>query len=51
MSSSWHVVTQLHDRLGENALWHPIERATYWIDGYGAIVHRYSPARDAAETW
>jgi sugar lactone lactonase YvrE len=51
MSSDWQVVTQLHDKLGENALWHPIERAVYWIDWYGAILHRYTPARDAAETW
>lgn len=51
MSSDWQIVTQLHDKLGENALWHPIERAVYWIDWYGAIIHRYTPARDAAETW
>ena len=51
MSSDWQIVTQLHDKLGENALWHPIERAVYWIDWYGAIIHRYTPARDAVETW
>ncbi len=51
MSSDWQVVTHLHDRLGENALWHPLERAAYWIDWYGAIIHRYTPVRDAAETW
>lgn len=30
--------------LGEGPLWSPGEGALYWVDIYGAVVHRYSPS-------
>jgi D-xylonolactonase len=34
---------------GENPLWHPDERALYWVDIPPGLLHRYDPASGAAE--
>lgn len=39
-TSDWQICGRNYDRLGESALWHPVERALYWIDFYGPVVHR-----------
>jgi len=31
-------------RLGEGALWHPLEQVLYWVDIEGKALHRYDPA-------
>ncbi len=47
----WQVVAQTRDRLGESAIWHPRERAIYWIDWYGPIVHRLRLDGGKLESW
>jgi sugar lactone lactonase YvrE len=38
--SDWRIAAQTRDRLGESALWHPREKAIYWVDCYGPTLHR-----------
>lgn len=49
--SEWQICAQTHDRLGESILWHPLEKALYWIDFYGPIVHRQKRAEGLVESW
>ncbi|WP_460841914.1 SMP-30/gluconolactonase/LRE family protein [Noviherbaspirillum agri] len=37
--------------LGESPLWHPCERALYWIDIAGRAVHRLHPESNAHIAW
>jgi sugar lactone lactonase YvrE len=49
-AANWMVVADLRDRLGESPVWHPGQRAIYWVDWYGPTLHRM--ARDGAvESW
>ena len=32
------------DRLGEGALWDPLEQAFYWVDINAPCIQRYEPA-------
>ncbi|MGO4355131.1 SMP-30/gluconolactonase/LRE family protein [Rhizobium sp. RAF36] len=47
----WRLVANTRDRLGESILWHPVEKALYWIDYYGALIHRQATAGGQVETW
>ena len=47
----WTVAAKTRDRLGESALWHPRERAIYWIDWYGPILHRLRLSGREVESW
>ena len=47
----WQIVGEMRDRLGESPLWHPSERALYWIDFYGPTVHRLEPATGIYRRW
>lgn len=38
-------------QLGESPLWHPEERALYWIDINGCAVHRYDPGIRTHDRW
>lgn len=51
MDLDWQVVGETRDRLGESALWHPREKALYWIDFYGPTVHRVDPANGSVRHW
>jgi len=37
--------------LGEGPLWDPAERALYWVDIKGRLVHRFDPARGEDRQW
>ncbi|HWA44713.1 MAG TPA: SMP-30/gluconolactonase/LRE family protein [Hypericibacter adhaerens] len=50
-ASDWQIVTPGRDKLGESVLWHPTERALYWIDFYGPTVHRRDPATGQQRDW
>ena len=39
------------DRLGEGPLWHPPEKALYWVDILGRRVNRLSLADDRVDGW
>jgi sugar lactone lactonase YvrE len=39
-SHHWTVVAQEHDKLGESAMWHPVDQAIYWVDWYGPTLRR-----------
>lgn len=47
----WQIGARPDDRLGESILWHPIEKALYWIDFYGPIVHRQLRIGGPVESW
>lgn len=47
----WSVAVQSHDRLGESALWHPVEQALYWIDLHGPAIHRLDPVTKVVVHW
>jgi len=47
----WQICARTRDRLGESILWHPIEKALYWIDYYGPFVHRQEGAQGRVESW
>lgn len=51
MDLDWQVIGETRDRLGESALWHPREKALYWIDFYGPTVHRFDPANGSVLHW
>lgn len=38
-------------QLGECPIWHPEERALYWIDIEGRAVHRFDPAHGVHRHW
>ncbi len=44
------IVAQTRDRLGESPMWHAGEQAIYWIDWYGAVLHRMRLG-GAVESW
>jgi len=44
-------VAQTEDILGEVPLWHPTERALYWIDLFKPALHRLDPATGATTSW
>lgn len=46
----WRIVAQTRDRLGESPMWHPRERAIYWIDWY-RTVHRFRHDDQTLESW
>ena len=48
---SLRVAVDVQDGLGESVLWHAAERALYWIDFYGAALHRWDPANGARRDW
>lgn len=50
-NSEWQICAQTRDRLGESILWHPVERALYWIDFYGPLVHRQKWGGSQVESW
>jgi len=39
------------DRVGESPLWHPAERALYWVDIEARAIRRLRPGAAAAQTW
>jgi D-xylonolactonase len=45
LTGDWEVIVAAHDRLGESPLWAPSERALYWLDVTGGIVHRWDDHR------
>jgi sugar lactone lactonase YvrE len=47
----WQICSQTRDRLGESILWHPVEKALYWIDFYGPLVHRQKWGSGLVESW
>lgn len=45
-------ILDIHDKLGEGALWCPQERALYWVDvPMPAAIQRYVPATGTHERW
>ena len=50
-AEDWTIVAQTRDRLGESAMWHAKERAIYWVDWYGPIVHRLRLDGGKLESW
>lgn len=51
IARGWTVAARTHDRLGESALWHARERAIYWADFYGPVLHRLRLGCQAVESW
>lgn len=47
----WNIIAQTRDRLGESAMWHPREKAIYWVDWYGPTVHRMRLGEHKPESW
>lgn len=45
------IAAATHDRLGESALWHARERAIYWADFYGPVLHRLPLGSRTVESW
>ena len=45
------IVVDYADHLGENPLWHPMERRIYWEDHTRGRLLRYDPARDEREVF
>jgi len=39
------------NQLGEGVLWHPVEKALYWIDISPGILHRFNPETEETESW
>jgi sugar lactone lactonase YvrE len=50
-SSEWEICAQTNGQFGESILWHPIEKALYWIDFCGPSVHRQKRAKGPIESW
>ncbi len=50
-TEDWEIFAETRDQLGESVLWHPRERALYWIDYYGPFVHRKRTRDATVETW
>ena len=50
-ASDWQVIGETRDRLGESPLWHPRERALYWVDFYGPALHRLDPESGVHRQW
>jgi sugar lactone lactonase YvrE len=50
-NSEWQICSQTRNRLGESILWHPVEKALYWIDFYGPLVHRQKSGSGVVESW
>ena len=50
-NSEWQICAQTRDQLGESILWHPVEKALYWIDFYGPLVHRQKWGSGPVESW
>ena len=44
-------VAHTNDILGEVPLWHPMERALYWIDLFKPAIHRLDPANGTTRSW
>lgn len=49
--AGWTIVAQKRDRLGESPMWSPSERALYWVDWYGPVVHRLRYGSSEVESW
>lgn len=45
------AVVEGPDRLGESPLWHPDERALYWLDIKAPAIRRLDPASGARADW
>jgi sugar lactone lactonase YvrE len=50
-AEGWTIAARTQDRLGESALWHPRERAIYWADFYGPVLHRLPRGGKTVESW
>lgn len=51
LDHEWTIVGENRDRLGESVLWHPVERALYWIDFYEPGLRRLDPATQEVRRW
>ena len=49
--SSWGIVVQQPDALGESPFWHPRERMLYWVDIQARQVRRIDPRQGQVESW
>lgn len=49
--TSISCAARTEDVLGEVPLWHPAERALYWIDLFKPAIHRLDPASGAVGSW
>ena len=45
------VVTDLRSQVGESPLWSVAERALWWVDIEGRLLHRLDPAAAETTTW
>lgn len=43
------LIAQYHNQIGENPLWHPVEKRLYWTDITGGKLFRYDPATGVHE--
>ena len=50
-SPDWKIVAQTRDRLGESPMWHPGQKALYWVDWYGPTLHRLVWGQQKIESW
>jgi sugar lactone lactonase YvrE len=51
MAHEWQIVAKTRDRLGESAMWHPREKAIYWVDWYGPTVYRLRAGDKRPASW
>lgn len=45
------VAAPTRDRLGESVLWHPVERALYWVDLLNPTIRRMRGGQGEPESW
>ena len=44
-------VARGNDVLGEGPIWHPAERALYWVDALGKAIRRFDPESGGVTSW
>ena len=47
-----HCIVENRDKIGEGAMWCPVERVVYWLDvPPPSVLHRFNPATERHDTW
>ena len=47
-----HCIVENRDKIGEGAMWCPVERVVYWLDvPPPSVLHRFNPATERHDNW
>jgi len=49
--TTFTLLAQTHDRLGESPMWRADEQALYWVDWYGPTLRRKRMGEEKIESW